>query len=85
MVGAATEAENFWSRRSTLLRINSNEDNSNLVPQRLLIQLNFVLDHFSVDPAIAPINTTGRELATICRSICADKTAQFSDLLMENK
>ena len=30
------------------------------------------LDHFAVDPAITPVNATGHQLVTLCRSVCAE-------------
>ena len=37
------------------------------VPRRFLISVVFVLDHFSADPAITPINATGHQLVSLCR------------------
>ena len=39
----------------------------------------FVLDHFSADPAITPINATGHQLVSLCRSDCAEEWAQILD------
>ena len=39
----------------------------------------FVLDHFSADPAITPINATGHQLVSLCRSVCAEERAQILD------
>ena len=47
-----------------------------------LISLN-CLDHFPVDPAIAP--TVGHQLVTLCRSICAEESPQILDPLMGSK
>ena len=55
-----------------------------MVPCGFLISLN-CLDQFPVDPAIAPINATGHQLVTMCRSICAEERAQVLDLLMGSK
>ena len=43
------------------------------------------LDNFPVDPALAPIIATGHQLVTLCRSICAEKRAQFLDPLVWSK
>ena len=40
------------------------------------------LDHFVVDPAITPVNVTGHQLVTLCRSVCAEERAQILDPLM---
>ena len=40
------------------------------------------LDHFAVDPAITPVNATGHQLVTLCRSVCAEERAQILDPLM---
>ena len=40
------------------------------------------LDHFAVDPAITPVRATGRQLVTLCRSVCAEERAQILDPLM---
>ena len=37
----------------------------------------FVLDHFSAVPAITPINATGQQLVSLCRSVCAEERAQI--------
>ena len=47
------------------------------VPRRFLISIVFVLDHFSADPAITPINATGHQLVRLCRSVCAEERAQI--------
>ena len=49
------------------------------VPRRFLISFVFVLDHFSADPAITPINATGHQLVSLCRSVCAEERAQILD------
>ena len=36
-----------------------------------------VLDHSSADPAITPINATGHQLVSLCRSVCAEERAQI--------
>ena len=46
------------------------------VPWRFLISVVFVLDHFSADPAITPINATGHQLVSLSRSVCAEERAQ---------
>ena len=38
-----------------------------------------VSDHFSADPAITPINATGHQLVSLCRSVCAEERAQILD------
>ena len=43
------------------------------------------LDHFAVDPAITPVRATGRQLVTLCRSVCAEDGAQILDPLMGSK
>ena len=43
------------------------------------------LDHFVVDPAITPVNATGHQLVTLCRSVCAEERAQILDPLMGSK
>ena len=43
------------------------------------------LDHFAVDPAITPVNATGHQLVTLCRSVCAEERAQILDPLMGSK
>ena len=55
-----------------------------LVPCVFLISLN-CLDQFPVDPAVAPINATGHQLVTLCRSICVEDRAQLLDPIMGNK
>ena len=42
----------------------------------------FVLDHFSADPAITPINAIGHQLVSLCRSVCAEERAQILDPVM---
>ena len=48
------------------------------IPERFLNYC-FVLDHFSADPAITPINATGHQLVSLCRSVCAEERAQIVD------
>ena len=48
-------------------------------------QLLNCLDHFVVDPAITPVNATGHQLVTLCRSVCAEERAQILDPLMGSK
>ena len=56
-----------------------------MVPCGFLISLNW-LDHFPVDPAIAPISAIGHQLVTLCRrSIFAGERAQILDTLMGSK
>ena len=43
------------------------------------------LDHFPVDPVIAPISATGHQLVTLCHSICAEKRAQTLDPLIGSR
>ena len=40
------------------------------------------LDHFAVDPVITPVNATGHQLVTLCRSVGAEERAQILDPLM---
>ena len=47
------------------------------VPRWFLISIVFILDHSSADPAITPINVTGHQLVSLCRSVCAEERAQF--------
>ena len=67
-----------------MVMMSSNEDILNLVPCGFLISLNYV-QHFPVDPAIAPVNATEHQLVRLCRSICAKKRSQILDLLMGSK
>ena len=55
------------------------EDFHSGVPRLFLISFVFVLDHFSADPAITPINATGHQLVSLCRSVCAEERAQILD------
>ena len=43
------------------------------------------LDHFAVDPAITPVNATGHQLVTLCRSVCAEERSQILEPLMGSK
>ena len=43
------------------------------------------LDQFPVDPAITPVRTTGHQLLTLCRSVCAEEGSQILDPLMGSK
>ena len=63
---------------------NIQEYTLSLVPLRFLNPWNF-LDQFPVDPAIGPINATGHELVTLCRSICGEAGALDLYTLMRNK
>ena len=56
----------------------SNEDTLCLVPYGFVISLN-CLDHFHVDPAIAPVWATGHQLVMLCRSIRGEERAQILD------
>ena len=47
--------------------------------------VNFVLEHFAVDPAATPINATGQQLVKLCRFLCADKGAQIPEPIMSSK
>ena len=58
------------------------EEFRSCVPRRFLISVFFVLDHFSADPAIRPINATGHQLVNLCRSVCAEERAQFLDQIV---
>ena len=49
------------------------------VPRWFLISFVFLLDHFSADPAITPINATGHHLVSLCRSVSAEERAQILD------
>ena len=55
-----------------MVMMRSNEDTISLVPCGFFISL-ICLDHIPVDPAIALINSTGHQLVTLCRSICAEE------------
>ena len=44
-----------------------------------------VLEHFSNDPVATPINATGHQLLTLCRSICAEERAQILEPLLSSK
>ena len=44
-----------------------------------------VSDHFSNDPVATPINATGHQLVTLCRSICAEGWALILEPLMSSK
>ena len=48
------------------------------VPRRVPHFHCFVLDHFSADPAITPINATGHQLVSLCLSVCAEERAANS-------
>ena len=73
-----------WSRPLTIVMMNSNEETLGLVPCGFLISMN-CLDHFPVDPAIAPVRATGHQLVTLCRSVCAEERVQILDPLTESK
>ena len=62
----------------------SNEDTISLVPCWFLISLIY-LDHFPVDPTIAPIEATGYQLVTLCRSFCVEEGTQGLDPLTGSK
>ena len=47
------------------------------VPRRFLIFV--VLDHFSADPAITPINAIGHQLVSLCPSVCVEERVQIFD------
>ena len=49
------------------------------VPRWFLISFVFVLDHFSADPAITPINATGHQLVSLGQTVCAAERAQIHD------
>ena len=44
-----------------------------------------VSDHFSNDSVATPINATGHQLVTLCRSICAEETSQILEPLRSSK
>ena len=71
-VKAERGAPIYSSKPSTTVMSNSNEDTLSLFPLGFIIPLIFVLDHLPVDPAISPITDTGHQLATQCRSFCAE-------------
>ena len=50
----------------------------------MILNLLNCLDHFPVDPATSPVNATGQQLVTLCRSICAEERAQILDQLLGN-
>ena len=41
-----------------------------------------ISDHFSNDPVATPINATGHQLVTLCRSISAEEKAQILEPLL---
>ena len=43
------------------------------------------IDHFKNDPAVTPINATGHQLVTLCRSICAEERARNLEELMSSR
>ena len=45
----------------------------------------FVLDQFFADPANTPITPMGHQLVTLCRSVCAEESAQIPDPILENE
>ena len=49
-----------------------------------LISVN-CLDHFPVDPALAPFRATGHQLVKLSRSICAEERERIMDALMGSK
>ena len=59
-----------------MVMVISNEDTLGLVPCKFLISLN-CLDHFPVEPAIDPIDSTGHQLVTLFRSICVEESTKF--------
>ena len=67
-----------------MVMMTSNEDFLGLVPFRFLISLN-CLDHFPVDPALAPVRATKNQLVTLCRSVCVEERAQILDPLIARK
>ena len=61
-----------------MVGINPIEEFPSGVPRRFLISFVFVLDHFSADPAITPINATGHQLVNLCLSGCGEERAPNS-------
>ena len=61
-----------------MVRIIWSEGYYNGIPKRFL-NLLFCFRPFSADPAITPINATGHQLASLCRSVCAEERAQILD------
>ena len=47
--------------------------------------MNFVLDHFTLDPAITPISATRHQLVTLQQSIYLEERAQTLESLMGSK
>ena len=54
----------------------SSDDALNIVPWRFQNSVSFILNHFSDDPAITPINAIGHQLKTLCRSICEEEKSR---------
>ena len=54
------------------------------IPRRFLIFRYSVLEHFSADPAITPINATGHQLVNLCRSVCAEAWAQILEPIVSS-
>ena len=67
-----------------MIMVYSNGDTLGLVPCGFQISLN-CLDYSPVDPAIAPVRTTGHQLVTLCRSIGAEERAQILDPFIGSK
>ena len=69
---ATNVVESCWKRPSTMV---ASLDCSSILEL-------VVLGHFSNDPAVTPINATGHQVVTLCRSVCAEKIAQLLEPLM---
>ena len=81
---ATRGTENSSSKPLTMVMTSPNKDTFSLVPSGILISLKYS-DHFPVDPATAPINASGHQLVTLCRSIFAEQRAQILDPLIGRK
>ena len=55
---------------------------SNIAPHFLCF---VILDHFRNDPVATPIHATGRQLVTLCWSVCAKERAQVLEPFMSSK
>ena len=68
-----------------MVELFSNEDSLSLLPLGLFIPMKFVLDHFLIDPAMAPNNAIEQQLVTLFRLISSKERAQILDPLMRSK
>ena len=73
---AVSAATQYWSRVSTMVCINSNEDTSSVALWRFLNSY-YVLDHFSFDPGNTTIEATGHQFVKLCRSFLQSRRRRF--------